>query len=68
METHGKRGDRLLDQSGERGMPVRSPGGAGGVVFGDDLIDSSGKVDEEIVFEIAGRAREISVVFWGKKV
>ena len=42
------------------------PGAAGGVVFGDDPIYSRGKVDEEIIFEVAGRAKEISVVFLGK--
>ena len=66
VETHGKRGDRLLDQSGGRGVPMRSPGGAGGVVFSDDLTDSSGKIDEEIIFKIAGRAGEIGMVLLGK--
>ena len=66
LEAHGERGGRLFDESGGRGVPMSSPSSARGLVLGYDLIDSSGRVDEEIIFEIAGRAGEVSMVFLGK--
>ena len=47
-------------------MGVGSTSSAGGIVFGDDLVDGGREVHEEIICEVSGRASKVSVVGLGK--
>ena len=44
-----------------RGVTMSGPGRAAGVIFGDDFVDRSRKVDQEILFDVAGASGELRV-------
>ena len=53
MEAQGERGDGGTEEGVGRGVTVGGPGCAAGVIFGDDFVDGCGKIDKQVLFDVA---------------
>ena len=63
MEAHRQRRCGLPNECAGWCMAVSKAGRTGCVVLGDDLFDGGGKIDQEIILEVACAPRKVGVVF-----
>ena len=66
VEAHVEGRGGGTDESRGWSVGVGGTTGTGGIIFSDDLVDCGRQINKNIVLEVTGGARKVSVVGLGK--